>query len=128
MLNFLIKLLKISVLGMVGFALWTNVPAVRNFISSPIDIAQAVSTTLEMQSMKKLVEGRRVSTGAYPNEVDFTVMILEEMQFHGREPMCVCDHWGWPYSYIENTVAFEIRSVGPDGEHGSGDDLVVRSS
>ena len=78
--------------------------------------------------MKKLVEARRVSTGTYPDEVGFIEMILQEMQFLGRESLCVCDHWGWPYSYIENSASFEIRSVGPDGESGSGDDLVVRSS
>jgi hypothetical protein len=82
------------------------------------DGASALTRTI-MRSLQFLIATYRDRTGRLPEN-------LSELQSVGLAPyLGISDGWKNPLVYTKRDTDFEIRSAGPDGIAGSGDDMVI---
>lgn len=77
-------------------------------------------TRITMESIQRLVRVYRERTGRLPDGI-------EELQPAGLRPyLSVVDAWERPIRYTRSGDEVELRSAGPDGAHGTADDVVLR--
>lgn len=86
------------------------------------------TATAEISNLKSALETYRLEVGSYPSQLES----LYEQPSDLADPtkwMQILkapvkpDPWGRPYEYSMNGADFELRSVGPDGQSGTEDDI-----
>jgi type II secretion system protein G len=82
---------------------------------------------LVIEAVRKALERYKRDTGAYPPTLDALVLDpspAPESAWAGPYvPELATDPWGHPYRYVREGTGYTLRSFGPDGEEGGGDDV-----
>lgn len=113
---------KVFVAGVL-LLLLTSVPQLRPILFSPLTMVQGTISSIEMKKLQKMVLAERERTGTLPEDSAFAKLVRSES--HSPFSDSLFDSWKNPYEYTRSSRGFEIRSIGPDGESGTKDDLVV---
>lgn len=86
------------------------------------------TATAEISNLKTMLESYKLEVGSYPSQLSH----LYEQPTDLADPtkwMKISkkpinpDPWGRPYEYTVNGADFELRSLGPDGQSGTEDDV-----
>lgn len=83
----------------------------------------------EMSNLKGLISQYDLNVGSLPSTLEALYEQPSDLADPSkwlrvtREPVKP-DPWGRPYEYKVNGSEFEIRSLGPDGQSGTDDDIV----
>lgn len=116
------RLVLLIILGFVAAMYFPESRAVVLDVASPV-----VNPFLEMSTrneMDKIVTDLKVyerdTFGRLPEVRQFPVWIQDQYTGDGGE-----DAWGNPYQYQLTRLNLELRSLGPDGEYGTDDDIVM---
>ena len=117
------RLLKLVIVIALFWGCWTRVPAVRDVVAAPLNLAHGVVTAIELQNLNKLILMERSLNGRYPNAGEFTSRIAARLRSPLKDPLQ--DSWGRRYAYRNKTRGFELRSAGPDGRFHTPDDLTL---
>lgn len=86
----------------------------------PVVARDSIATThTRLKSLQLLISLYRDRRGEFPDNI-------QELEQAGLRPFLgVVDAWGRPIRYTRTESDVELRSAGPDGEIGTGDDLVL---
>jgi general secretion pathway protein G len=100
-----------------------------------VDEAKIDTTKLQLKELKRSLEMYRLDNGVYPTTEQGLKALVEKptlppepkkwKQYLENLPK---DGWGNDFEYIlltDDKHPFELRSKGPDGESGTGDDITV---
>lgn len=112
-------------MGSVG-AIYADVPAkVKGMFADSVAAARQVSTAGDLHTMSVLLDAGWVMDRSLPREEEFSAWLNEHLKENNVKDIDV-DHWGFPYIYttLDNGRGYQLRSVGPDGEPGTEDDMV----
>jgi general secretion pathway protein G len=99
------------IIGMI--ASLVTVAAFRNQAAARVQVAQ-----VEVRSLANAVQLFAMEHGAPPDAL--AQLVPRQLSELKKDP------WGNDYGYRREGAAFEIRSLGPDGAQGGGDDVVRR--
>jgi general secretion pathway protein G len=100
----------VAVVGLKGRTQKANIAACRTSI-------QAVQTAVDVYE---------TDNGAYPGSLQALLTRTSENNWNGpyiRDARMPKDPWGNEFQYSARGETYEIRSAGPDGQMGSGDDI-----
>lgn len=86
------------------------------------------TATAEISNLKTMLESYKLEVGTYPSQLSHLYEQPSDladptkwMQI-SKKPINP-DPWGRPYEYTLNGSEFELRSLGPDGQSGTEDDV-----
>jgi general secretion pathway protein G len=86
------------------------------------------TASAEISTLKTMLESYKLEVGGYPSQLSHLHEQPSDladpskwMQFK-KEPIKP-DPWGHAYEYTLNGNTYEIRSLGPDGQSGTEDDI-----
>ena len=99
-----------SIMGVVGF-----------FAKGALDNANIRTAETEVTQLSQMVTQYYVFRNEYPDTLEQLVNPPR-----GMAPITEAipnDPWGRPYIYRKTNTGYEIRSMGPDGSDGGGDDI-----
>jgi general secretion pathway protein G len=107
---------------------------VANKVVGQTDRAKIITTKASLKSLDSAVQQFKMDTGRYPTEEEGLKALVEKpsdvinYQQGGylQTTTVPKDAWGHEFVYTlnpESGQAFEIKSYGPDGQDGGGDDL-----
>ena len=88
--------------------------------------SQIAAARSSIDGIKLALDLYEVDNGVYPPALQNLVTAGSEQNWNGpyiRDGRIPKDPWGNEFSYASKTDGFEIRSGGPDGQMGSGDDI-----
>lgn len=117
-----------SIARLTAFAVLTagayqSVPQLADYISAPVRAVQGVATAVELQQIQKAVLIRRFGADRIPHPDEFEALVRSNFSSRLKDPML--DAWDNPYEYYAEQDWFQIRSLGPDGEFETDDDLYI---
>lgn len=114
------SLLAYLALTAVGFGV---VSSQRGPLRPMLDECRALSTTLELSQLSTaMLLDSGMEASEFPAPAEFP-RVLERATQSPR--LAARDGWDRPYFYRRSARGFEIRSLGPDGKLGGGDDLAT---
>ncbi len=105
-----------------------SIPAVRNFVSAPADMVDAVSTGMEIKQIQSLIAGFQKKSKRWPTEEEFQQLIEQAFPKDRTDSLgsdSLVDLWGEPYNYFRKGSGFALVSMGPDRKPGTQDDIIL---
>lgn len=78
----------------------------------------------DLRGLGRLLEQHMVDQSAYPEASD-CAGLLAALAGYGSHGVPSADPWGNPYDCRSAGEGYSLRSSGPDGEPGTGDDVIV---
>ncbi len=86
------------------------------------------STSAEISNLKNAVQAYKLEVFTYPETLDALYekpsgLVDESKWFQVLDEPVKPDAWGNPYEYTTDGKTFEIRSLGPDQQSGTDDDI-----
>lgn len=115
-------LAKVAVQAYLIWILWCFLPLAGASLTEPIQWARKVCTEVELIYLKRAVLISKIFDEPLPTAREFAGVIRTRLVSNVKSPLI--DMWGRPYLYRRLGDGFEIRSIGPDGELWSKDDLL----
>lgn len=96
---------------------------------------QEQNAKADIANLKNMLSQYKTMVGAYPptltaltfqptNMADPSMWVEIWQDRYRVNPALKLDPWKRPYEYIVKGSEYEIRSLGPDGHRGTGDDIV----
>ncbi|MCA9133024.1 MAG: type II secretion system protein GspG [Planctomycetales bacterium] len=82
----------------------------------------------EISQLKTMLETYKLEVGSYPSQLEHLYEQPSDLADPGKwmqiknEPIKP-DPWGHPYEYSLNGAVFTLKSLGPDGQSGTEDDI-----
>lgn len=105
-----------------GIAL--NTDAVKEPIGEVLGIFQSAGVMMEMDGASKVIFLDQVAGGDVPSQYELGDFLRANMVTKpGIERDPANDTWGNPYRIESGDTWFRLASAGPDGLHGTDDDL-----
>ncbi len=97
-------------------------------IGSFQDRAFKRTASAEISNLKTMLETYKLEVGGYPTQLDALYEAPSDLAdptkwMQIKKDPIKPDPWGHAYEYTLNGSTFEIRSLGPDGQSGSEDDI-----
>lgn len=82
----------------------------------------------EISNLKTMLETYRLTVGTYPSQLDALYEQPSDLSdpskwFQIKSEPIKPDPWERPYEYTLNGASYELRSLGPDGQSGTEDDI-----
>jgi general secretion pathway protein G len=90
--------------------------------------AQKRTAAAEISNLKTMLETYRLEIGSYPAQLDALHEqpsdLADPTKWYPINPEPIKpDPWNRPYEYTVNGDAYELKSLGPDGQSGTEDDI-----
>jgi len=96
---------------------------VPNFVGVSDD-ARVAATQADMVVIGNALDRYEIYNGTYPKDLN---ALISGNRRYLKENKVPVDHWQQPYIYVfpgrHNRDGFDLSSGGPDGTHGSADDI-----
>ena len=112
----------------VSAAVYTDIPEyLERLYEDGVLAAQQIATAGDMRTMSVMLDTLYIMERSIPSEAEFPGWIQRNFKENNIKSLAA-DHWGNPYSYkvLKKNKVYTLRSAGPDGTFGTGDDLVVK--
>jgi hypothetical protein len=84
-------------------------------------------TRLQFRELSTALASHLTATGGYV-EADSIEGLLDGLTVGHLRHLHWYDQWGTPFYYRGEKLAYQLRSAGPDGRHGTPDDLIADRS
>jgi general secretion pathway protein G len=86
------------------------------------------TATAEISNLKTMLETYKLEVGSYPAQLDHLYEQPSDLAdptkwMQIKKDPIKPDPWGRAYEYSLNGADFELRSLGPDGQSGTEDDI-----
>ena len=103
------------VLAIIGILALVAVPSIVKVVQQ----AKVRATTMEMDTIKAVLQIYLASEGQYPDSIS---VLINEGYF--TEDAVLNDEWGTAYSYSTRGLQYTLTSAGQDKEFGTEDDII----
>lgn len=108
-------------------AAWsTDLPEqTRKIFADSVEATQQVVTAGDLHSLSVMLDAGYLMDRRLPSEAEFDSWLAQTFKENNVKDLAL-DHWGNRYLYTvsENGRRYQLRSAGPDGVAGTGDDMV----
>nr|WP_321465072.1 type II secretion system protein GspG [uncultured Desulfobulbus sp.] len=106
-------------------AVYMDVPEqLKGIYQESVAEAQRVSTAGDLKSISVMLDAAWIMDRRLPSEENFADWMAATFKENNVKELAE-DHWGSPYVYTVDGRRYELRSVGPDGEAGTDDDMTI---
>lgn len=115
-----VMLVLVIIAAIAGIAVY-NIGGIR-------DRASKMNASTQIKGFKQALETYKLLIGSYPSSLDALHEAPPDLADPSKytqvyKDAIPADPWGRPYEYKLNGADYELRSLGPDGQSGSDDDV-----
>jgi len=106
---------------------FTDMPEqMRKIFDESVLTGQQIATAGDLRSLATMLDVHYVRHGHYPATERFPAWLAATFRENHLKDLAT-DHWGHPLQYATGPArkSYLLRSVGPDGEAGTADDMTV---
>ena len=106
-------------------AVYSDLPEqMKKIFDDSVAAAQLVSTAGDLHSISVMLDAKYIMDRRLPSEKEFESWLADTFKENNIKGLAE-DHWGNRYIYTvsEKERTYQLRSMGPDGIAGTGDDM-----